>query len=227
MQNRFKQLFEAKGITLGKFATLTGTTQGGVSHIVSGRNQPRSSMLARIFEAFPDVNIGWLLTGQGNMYITPPGAPPSIEQKPKLLLDNGETEEEPRFLFDDGESEKESKLLVDNGKTKEKARLLFDNDETEEEPETSKQVKDKKKSTSPSPQAPVEVFTPPNPPPLPQAPVETFTPPSPPPLSQAPAEVFIPPIPPPSSAPKPVVAKSIKRVILFFNDGSFEEYRNN
>ena len=39
-----------------------------MSHILNGRSKPGFDVLDRIAQAFPDVNLNWLISGKGSIY---------------------------------------------------------------------------------------------------------------------------------------------------------------
>ena len=72
MQERFKQLLEEKGLTATKFAALIKVNASAMSHILNGRSKPGFDVLDKIAQAFPDVNLNWLISGKGELFnITP------------------------------------------------------------------------------------------------------------------------------------------------------------
>jgi len=68
MQERLNQIFEQKGLTAAKFATLIGVNASTISHILAGRNKPGFDIIYNIAKAFPDISLSWLITGEGSMY---------------------------------------------------------------------------------------------------------------------------------------------------------------
>lgn len=144
MQERFKQLLEEKGLTATKFAALIKVNASAMSHILNGRSKPGFDVLDKIAQAFPDINLNWLISGKGEIFNTAP------------------------------EKEKQAKVPVQSS--------LF------EEAETEKQEK-----AADRPQPPAQ------------------------PVSSPEAEVA-------SAIMQTPATKKIKRIILFFSDGSFEDY---
>lgn len=69
MQERFNQLMEVTGLSASKFATTIGSSSSTISHILSGRNKPGYDILFNISTVFPDINLNWLIKGEGSMYI--------------------------------------------------------------------------------------------------------------------------------------------------------------
>lgn len=67
MQERLKQIIEQKGLTAERFASLIGVNASTISHILNGRNKPGFDIIYNITKTFPDINIGWLITGEGSM----------------------------------------------------------------------------------------------------------------------------------------------------------------
>lgn len=141
MQERFKQLLDEKGLTATKFAAMIKVNASAMSHILNGRSKPGFDVLDKIAQAFPDVNLNWLVSGKGDVFNT-------------------------------------DTTIVRKSIPVQKA--LFDEDEKEETPEPQKQVIP---ATAPLTSPEVAAA-----------------------LMQAPA------------------TKKIKRIILFFSDGSFEDY---
>lgn len=70
MQDRFKQLLEEKNLTATKFAALIKVNASAMSHILNGRSKPGFDVLDKIGQAFPDINLNWLISGKGKMYVT-------------------------------------------------------------------------------------------------------------------------------------------------------------
>ena len=105
MQERFKQLLKEKNLTAARFAELIQVNASAMSHILNGRNKPGFDVLEKIVQAFPDVNLNWLISGQGNIYNSVPqntnlsekdkqenmpSIPPSLQPKRIILFfDNG------------------------------------------------------------------------------------------------------------------------------------------
>ncbi|WP_201981145.1 helix-turn-helix domain-containing protein [Hymenobacter rubidus] len=91
MVERIRTLLEARQLTPTQFADAIGVARPIVSHILSGRNKPSLEVVQRILAAMPDLSMPWLLNGTGPMQsLSPtaqppasPGAPaPAAIQKP-------------------------------------------------------------------------------------------------------------------------------------------------
>ena len=67
MKDRIAHIIRAKNLTASEFATLLGVQPSGVSHILSGRNNPSLDFIKRIKECFPEYNLDWLVFGNGPM----------------------------------------------------------------------------------------------------------------------------------------------------------------
>lgn len=63
-QDRLCRFIENKGLNIRRFEQLCSLSNGTVSKL--GAN-PRYTVISKISTAFPDLNIDWLLTGEGNM----------------------------------------------------------------------------------------------------------------------------------------------------------------
>lgn len=65
---RLKKIMERETLTPGNFADKIGVAPATISHILSGRNKyPSAEVLLRLHDSYPDVDLNWLLTGEGMM----------------------------------------------------------------------------------------------------------------------------------------------------------------
>lgn len=68
MNNRLNQFLAAENLTQAEFAKRLGIARAGVSHILQGRNSPSYSFILAMMNNFPALNIEWLISGKGKMY---------------------------------------------------------------------------------------------------------------------------------------------------------------
>lgn len=64
-RERIELLMKCYNLTPSQFADRTGIQRASVSHIISGRNKPSLEVFQKIYETFPELDIKWLITGQG------------------------------------------------------------------------------------------------------------------------------------------------------------------
>lgn len=68
IKDRFKMIMEREKLTAGAFAESIGVAQATISHILGPRNKyPSTEVILRLHQRYSDINLEWLLTGQGNM----------------------------------------------------------------------------------------------------------------------------------------------------------------
>ena len=67
MVERIRMLLETRQLTPTQFADTIGVARPIVSHILSGRNKPSLEVVQRILAAMPDLSMPWLLNGTGRM----------------------------------------------------------------------------------------------------------------------------------------------------------------
>lgn len=68
MNARIKQLRKALGLTQQEFADQLNIGRGTLANYEVGRNEPIDAVIALICREF-DVNVQWLRTGEGEMFI--------------------------------------------------------------------------------------------------------------------------------------------------------------
>lgn len=88
MIERINLLLKAKNITAKQFAEEIGIQPSGMSHIMSGRNNPSLDFVMKVVNRWPEVNINWLMLGKGEMYA---GVPLNV-QEPSVPADSVHTE---------------------------------------------------------------------------------------------------------------------------------------
>lgn len=70
MKDRIAKLLKSEGMTAAKLADEIGVQASGISHILSGRNNPSTDFIVKLLERFRGINAEWLLMGKGSMYKT-------------------------------------------------------------------------------------------------------------------------------------------------------------
>lgn len=64
MVSRIEKIILDHGLSHTEFAEKIGVTRSSLSHIFSGRNKPSLEVILKIYTAFPEVDLEWLLTGE-------------------------------------------------------------------------------------------------------------------------------------------------------------------
>ena len=67
MKDRLESILHYYKINSSKLADILSVQRSGISHIMSGRNNPSYDFLVSLLEAFPEINAKWLMTGRGEM----------------------------------------------------------------------------------------------------------------------------------------------------------------
>ncbi|MET4106136.1 helix-turn-helix domain-containing protein [Hymenobacter sp. UYP22] len=88
MLDRIRLLLSEQHLSSTQFADVIGVSRPVISHILSGRNKPSLEVVQKILSAFPDLSTTWLLTGTGGMRkaesITKAAIPAKREAVPSL-----------------------------------------------------------------------------------------------------------------------------------------------
>ena len=70
ISERLRELAKAENIRMGQFEAKYGFSQGYLAKNLNNPKSLNSDSVANIIKDFPEVNARWLMTGQGEMYIT-------------------------------------------------------------------------------------------------------------------------------------------------------------
>lgn len=85
MKDRIAHIMRAQNLKASDLAELLGIQPSGISHILSGRNQPSLDFVKKIKETFPEYNLDWIIFGKGPMTTSEP-----FKEKPVLLSNESE-----------------------------------------------------------------------------------------------------------------------------------------
>lgn len=139
---RLKFFIESKHLKARELAVEIGTSQPAVSEILNGKRTLSRGMIARIKAHYPQLNIQWLLTGEGDMAIC------SADKKTnnQFVGRDGNNYNESIVINEDGEKEDVFIELTEMSDPKDLMReihrlkaIIFDRDEE------IKRLKDKKR----------------------------------------------------------------------------------
>ena len=62
---RLKEVLEYYSLTSSTFADSIEVQRSSISHLMSGRNKPSLDFVMKVVDKYPDVDLYWLLNGQG------------------------------------------------------------------------------------------------------------------------------------------------------------------
>ena len=115
MKTRLKDFMVHKSVNAAELADRIGVQRSNVSHILNGRNYPGAQFIERLLNAFPELEAGWLLTGQGSMLKAQGSfqkAPP--EKLPSISSDDNELSKFPvkKRELAQSKSERIEKIVV-------------------------------------------------------------------------------------------------------------------
>jgi len=88
MKDRLLKILKQYNLTSTRFADELGVQRSGISHILSGRNQPSFDFIVKLMKQYPEISPDWLIMGTGTMFRT------SLKEKVSLetgLFDQAET----------------------------------------------------------------------------------------------------------------------------------------
>ncbi|PKP52944.1 MAG: hypothetical protein CVT92_06655 [Bacteroidetes bacterium HGW-Bacteroidetes-1] len=81
LKERIAHVIKIKNITATQLAEEMNIQRSGLSHILSGRNNPSLDFVTKLKETYPEFSLDWLLLGNGSVTISPESS-----NKPKQPL---------------------------------------------------------------------------------------------------------------------------------------------
>lgn len=70
MIDRIKQVMDYSQLSTTTFADTIGISRSGLTHLLTGRNQPSLDVARKILAKFPEISTEWLIMGMGDMIRT-------------------------------------------------------------------------------------------------------------------------------------------------------------
>jgi transcriptional regulator with XRE-family HTH domain len=68
MKERILEFLRMENKSSAQFAEEIGVQPSGISHIISGRNNPSLDFIVKMLEKYPSLSADWLLFGRGKMF---------------------------------------------------------------------------------------------------------------------------------------------------------------
>ena len=90
MKDRIKQIQDSTGMTQSDFAHHIGLSPAALSSLYGGRTNPTLKTVECIQSKFPDINLIWLINGEGDMFLNNKSISPEQpqEQEPSLSFED-------------------------------------------------------------------------------------------------------------------------------------------
>jgi len=114
--SRLKTILSHYNLTSSTFADTIDVQRSSISHLMSGRNKPSLEFILKVIDKFPDVNLYWLLNGEGNF--------PKKEEieKPSPVVKETLSQVNTPSLFDEQTVEK--KIIIENKNIDQEKKLI-------------------------------------------------------------------------------------------------------
>ena len=130
---RIEVLLDYFGLSASAFADKLGVQRSGLSHLMSGRNKPSLDLVMKITESFPEVDLYWLLNGEGQF---PKGddTPTALNQIVPKPIYNEPNVKQPAVQDDLFSSSNDSKNIISKNADSANERIQenkVENDSTE------------------------------------------------------------------------------------------------
>ena len=70
--SRLEEILNHYGLSASAFAEKISVQRSSISHILSGRNKPSLDFIDKVLQAFPEIDLIWLLSGRGKLIASTP-----------------------------------------------------------------------------------------------------------------------------------------------------------
>ena len=83
--NRIDQILKFHDVSASVFADTIGVQRSSISHLLAGRNKPSLEFVLKVVSSFPDVDLYWLLFGEGS-FPKKARVSPDVEPGTKVIV---------------------------------------------------------------------------------------------------------------------------------------------
>ena len=83
---RLEKLMKHFDLSASSFAERIGVQRSSISHLLSGRNKPSLEFILKVNSSFPEINLKWLLLGQGDFITIPQNQKLPFPKEPNPVL---------------------------------------------------------------------------------------------------------------------------------------------
>ena len=87
---RLGEILDFYGISAAAFSEMIAVNRSTISHLLSGRNKPSLEFVLKVLDVFPEVELYWLLNGQGH-FPAPPKNQPTITPVVNSIANDSES----------------------------------------------------------------------------------------------------------------------------------------
>lgn len=214
MIDRIRQTIEYSQLSASAFADTIGISRSGLTHLLTGRNQPSLDVARKILAKYPEISTEWLIMGMGEML-----RPEEANGLPENPSTDALTEPSVEHPSENSKFGAQHDLFGDFDNTDDSERDVEANlavDEAEDELEFTEDEKDTSASAIETLNpAPVEESV--TPASVPAAPSRPRKPASEARIVPARRERH-------ANAPAPAQGKKLQKIVFFYDDHSFEVY---
>lgn len=92
MKERIMEIMKLEGMTQQEFAAALDISPASLSNIFNGKTNPTNNHVNAIHKRFPQINISWLMFGEGDMYLK--SSVSDINKNTTLNPSNGDSRSE-------------------------------------------------------------------------------------------------------------------------------------
>ena len=94
-KDRIQMVMKAQGMTQQEFSSALGISPASLSNIYTGRTSPTHNHVRAIHKRFPEINVLWLMFGEGEMYASEEASNSQAESSQADNADKTPEKEEP------------------------------------------------------------------------------------------------------------------------------------
>ncbi|MCB0373510.1 MAG: helix-turn-helix transcriptional regulator [Muricauda sp.] len=84
--SRIQKVIDYYGLTVSAFADAIGVQRSSISHLLNGRNKPSLDFVMKLIASYPEVNLYWLLKGEGDFYHSTDDVPVVLDKDKETLI---------------------------------------------------------------------------------------------------------------------------------------------
>jgi transcriptional regulator with XRE-family HTH domain len=114
MKDRIINFLNAEKLSPARFADIIGVQPANISHIISERNKPSLDFIQKMLKSFPQLNVEWLITGDGKMYKEPKEQSLFNDEADNLFSSAAQVIDKTQNIYRNDENQSETNISNNN-----------------------------------------------------------------------------------------------------------------
>ncbi|MBR9855090.1 MAG: helix-turn-helix transcriptional regulator [Algicola sp.] len=114
--SRIQTIIDQLGLSVSAFADAIGVQRSSISHLLNGRNKPSLDFVIKLVQTYPEIDLYWLLKGEGSFY---------KEEDVEPAMDSTKEQNDTKIVLQKHREDKSLVQIKDSGEENEPYQIVL------------------------------------------------------------------------------------------------------